>query len=82
MKITKAALISLITDALDAEDPITGESSMDSIPEWDSLGHLSVLTSLDQATDGKASAISELGESSSVDMIFNILKNENLVDES
>jgi len=82
MKITKAALITLITDALDAEDPITGESSMDSIPEWDSLGHLSVLTSLDQATDGKASAISELGESSSVDMIFNILKNENLVDES
>ena len=82
MKITKAALIKLITDALDAEDPITGESSMDSIPEWDSLGHLSVLTSLDQATDGKASEISELGESSSVDMIFNILKNENLVDES
>ena len=81
MKITKAALITLITDALDAEDLITGESSMDSIPEWDSLGHLSVLTSLDQATDGKASAISELGESSSVDMIFNILKNENLVDE-
>jgi len=82
MKITKAALITLITEALDAEDPITGESSMDSIPEWDSLGHLSVLTSLDQATDGKASAISELGESSSVDAIFNILKNENLVDES
>jgi hypothetical protein len=81
MKITKAALITLITDALDAEDLITGESSMDSIPEWDSLGHLSVLTSLDQATDGKASAISELGESSSVDAIFNILKNENLVDE-
>ena len=46
MKITKAALITLITDALDAEDPITGESSMDSIPEWDSLGHLSVLTFL------------------------------------
>ena len=82
MKITKTALIALITDALDAEDLITGESSMDSIPEWDSLGHLSILTSLDQATDGKASAISELGESSSVDAIFNILKNENLVDES
>lgn len=82
MKITKAALITLITDALDAEDPITGESTMDSVPEWDSLGHLSILTSLDQATDGKASAISELGESSSVDMIFNILKNENLVNES
>lgn len=82
MKITKATLITLITDALDAEDPITDESTMDSVPEWDSLGHLSILTSLDQALDGKASAISELGESSSVDMIFNILKNENLVDES
>lgn len=82
MKITKTALIELIKDALDPEDPITDDSSMDTIPEWDSLGHLSILTSLDQVTDGKASEISELGESSSVDMIFNILKNENLVDES
>tara|TARA_B100000795_G_scaffold243462_1_gene207390 strand:+ start:777 stop:1025 length:249 start_codon:yes stop_codon:yes gene_type:complete len=82
MKITKKDLISLITNALEAENQITGESSMDNIPEWDSLGHLSVLTSLDLVTDGKASAISELGDATSVNAIINILKNENLIDES
>lgn len=82
MKITKENLISLITTALDPENKITGESSMDNTPEWDSLGHLSILTSLDSATDGKASAISELGDSTSVNAIINTLKNENLMDES
>ena len=82
MKITKNDLISLITNALEAENQITGESSMDNIPEWDSLGQLSVLTSLDHATEGRASLISELGESTSVNKIFNVLKNADLIDES
>lgn len=82
MKITNKELISLITDALDADDTITLDSSMDNIPEWDSLGHLSILTSLDQATEGKASSVSDLGDSSSVNEIISILKSENLIDES
>jgi acyl carrier protein len=81
MKITKKDLIALITKALDAENVITGESSMDNTSEWDSLGHLSILTSLDQATEGKASAISELGDSSSVNNILNVLKDAGLIDE-
>ena len=82
MKITKEDIITIITDALDADNQITVESSMDNIPEWDSLGHLSVLTSLDKATEGKASAISELGETSSVNEIINVLTNEDLITES
>ncbi len=82
MKMTKDDLISLIKDALDAEEQITYESKMDDIPEWDSLGHLSILTSLDNATDGKASEISELGEAFSVNEIINILSSANLIDES
>ena len=82
MKITTEGLITIITDALDADDVITVDSSMENINEWDSLGHLSVLTSLDQATEGKASAISDLGESSSVKEIISILRKENLIDES
>lgn len=82
MKITNEELITLITDALDADDTITLDSSMDNIPEWDSLGHLSILTSLDQATEGKASGVSDLGDTSSVKEIISILKSENLIDES
>ena len=82
MKITKDELISLITNALDADDVITLDSTMDDISEWDSLGHLSILTSLDEATDGKASSLSELGDSNSVNEIISILEKENLIDES
>ena len=81
MKITKDELISLITNALDADDDITLDSTMDDISEWDSLGHLSILTSL-EATDGKASSLSELGDSSSVNEIISILEKENLINES
>jgi acyl carrier protein len=72
----------MITNALDADDVITLDSTMDDISEWDSLGHLSILTSLDEATDGKASSLSELGDSSSVNEIISILEKENLIDES
>ncbi len=82
MKITTEGLITIITNALVADDVITEDSSADNIPEWDSLGHLSVLTSLDEATEGEASAISDLGDASSVKDIISILKKENLIDES
>ena len=44
MKISKNNLILLIKEAIDADDEITLDSSMENVPEWDSLGHLSVLT--------------------------------------
>ena len=52
----------LIKEALDADDNIDINSSSDNIPEWDSLGHLSVLTALDDPTGGKASSLSDLSE--------------------
>ena len=48
--------------------------------EWDSLGHLSILTALDDATGGKASSISDLGDASSVSEIISILDGESLID--
>ena len=53
MKISKNNLILLIKEAIDADDEITLDSSMENVPEWDSLGHLSVLTALDDSTEGK-----------------------------
>ena len=81
MKISKNNIILLIKEATDADDEITLDSSMENVPEWDSLGHLSVLTALDDATGGKASSISALGDASSVSEIISILGSENLIDE-
>ena len=75
---TKEDLCSLIKNALDADDEIDMNSSSDNIPEWDSLGHLSVLTALDDATGGKASSLSDLSEATSVIKIVNILESNEI----
>ena len=69
----------LIKEALDADDNIDINSSSDNIPEWDSLGHLSVLTALDDATGGKASSLSDLSEATSVTRIVDILKSNEII---
>jgi acyl carrier protein len=76
---TKEDLCSLIKNALDADDEIDMNSSSDNIPEWDSLGHLSVLTALDDATGGKASSLSDLSEATSVIKIVNILESNEII---
>ena len=76
---TKEDLCLLIKNALDADDEIDMNSSSDNIPEWDSLGHLSILTALDQAVDGRASSLSELSDATSVTEIINILESQEII---
>ena len=75
----KDDLFLLIKDALDADDDIDMDSSSENIPEWDSLGHLSVLTALDDATNGKASSLSDLSDATSVSKIVHILESQELI---
>lgn len=75
----KDDLFLLIKDALDADDDIDMDSSSENIPEWDSLGHLSVLTALDDATDGKASSLSDLSDATSISKIVDILESQELI---
>jgi|TARA_B110000305_G_scaffold53294_1_gene58575 acyl carrier protein len=76
---TKDELFLLIKDALDADNEIDINASADNIPEWDSLGHLSVLTALDDATDGKASSLTDLSDATSVTEIVNILEAQEII---
>ena len=76
---TKDELFFFIINALDADDQIDINASADNIPEWDSLGHLSVLTALDDATDGKASSLSDLSDATSVTEIVNILEAQEII---
>jgi acyl carrier protein len=75
----KDDLCTLIKEALDADDNIDINSSSDNVPEWDSLGHLSILTALDDATNGKASSLSDLSEATSVIKIVDILKSNEII---
>ena len=76
---TKNDLFSLIKNALDAEEEIDMDSSAENISEWDSLGHLSVLTALDEATNGKASSLNDLSSAISVIKIIEILESNEII---
>lgn len=76
---TKDEICLLIKVALDADNEIDINASADNIPEWDSLGHLSILTALDQAVDGRASSLSELSDATSVTGIINILESKKII---
>jgi len=74
----KDDLLILIKNALEVEH-IDLSSSMDTIDEWDSLGHLSILSAIDEKLEGKASDVSDLASATSVEKIINILEKNSLM---
>lgn len=52
---------------------------LNEIEEWDSIGHLTLLSNLDKATKGKTSKIKGLGTQKSLKKIWDILKKKELV---
>ncbi|HLB43598.1 MAG TPA: acyl carrier protein [Gammaproteobacteria bacterium] len=58
---------------------ITIESSVGNINEWDSLGHLGILTALDEVFGGKVANIKDMAKADSVRKILRILKNNSLI---
>ena len=52
---------------------IDTKTSSGNTPEWDSLGHLSVLSALDKTTKGKTSKLN-LSQADSFTKLFKILK--------
>ena len=63
----KNDFIAAISSALEVEaDVVTMNLKIGDIPQWDSLGHLTILSSLDNLTHGKAADISNLGSMESL----------------
>ena len=76
----KDELFKLISIALDVDrNKISDETSTDNTEEWDSLGHLSILTALDKSTEGKSGVIKELSSVDSVKKLIEILQKHNLI---
>ena len=76
-------LISIISNALSlSQDDVDENSGTDNLVEWDSLGHLSVLSALDEKTNGKSSDIEGISELDSFKKLKVKLVSEGLMDES
>ena len=70
-------IIELISSALE-DTSISIESTNENVTAWDSLGHLSILSALDGATNGKVSEIRDFNDVSSVIQIVRLFKEHNL----
>ena len=63
----KNDFIVAIASALEVEaDVVTMDLKIEDIPQWDSLGHLTILSYLDNLTHGKAADINNLGSMESL----------------
>ena len=77
---SKDEVISNIEIALELEKgSLNIDTRMGSIEQWDSLGHLTILSSLDILFDGLIGPISNISEAQSVEEILNILIENKLV---
>ena len=70
----------IIEQALDLESgSVTIEDGMDTIEKWDSLGFLTILSTLEERYGNKVAAIDDLSSAKSVRDIVNLLKREAVV---
>jgi acyl carrier protein len=76
----KNEILEIISKALEVDNKkINFDSSIENLDEWDSLGHLSILVSLDKKFNGNLASIKEMASVDSVKSIFKILENNNLI---
>lgn len=72
--ISEEKVISLIAEALEvAENSINLSTKSSDLAEWDSLGHLAILSKISEVIGDQHDASQELASSSSVKEIFNCL---------
>ena len=76
---TRDDLIRIISVALDvSEKQINDDTNNENLEEWDSLGHLAILSAIDKSTNGKASKIETLSSCTSFKELCKTLKKSNL----
>jgi acyl carrier protein len=75
-------LIEKVEGALELDaGSVSMESSSENIEDWDSLGHITILGMLDDATDGASADIVDLTQASSMVEIVQILTDNGLLDQ-
>ncbi len=79
----KNEFLEAIASALEVDiELVNMDLKIDDIPEWDSLGQLTILTQLDDMTSGKADEIPNIGTMESLSEIWSALKEAGLTSEA
>ena len=78
--LTTEEILETVKKALELDRIPSMEDSVDSLEEWDSLGHLSMLVALDKKLNGKAAKLQELGSCQSITQLISILKKNKLIE--
>lgn len=76
--ITRQVLLDAVREALENLD-VEFESNADETDGWDSLGQLSILSKLDEITEGRSSQIQGIALCRSVQQLAEKLKSNNLL---
>ena len=80
MALNTENILEIIENALELSNGVLSiDSVAENIEQWDSLGHLSILVSLDKAYDGQVGKIKEMASADSVTKIVALLRENSLV---
>lgn len=75
-------LFAQVEDALELDaGAVSLESSSENIEAWDSLGHISILGMLDDATNGASADIVDLTQATSMTEIVQIMTDNGLLEK-
>jgi hypothetical protein len=75
-------LFEKVEDALELDaGSVSMESSSENIEDWDSLGHITILGMLDDATEGASADIVELTQATSMAEIVQIMTDNGVLDQ-
>ena len=76
---TDADIFEIIRKALSSTREVTADDSVDTLPQWDSLGQLAILVALDKKLNGKAAGIKKLASCQSIRALIHTLRENNLL---
>ena len=80
-KVTVDNVLEAITQVLKLKiGELQKTSALGDFDSWDSLGHLDILSTLDQLFDGQLGSVNEMASADSVDKIIDALRANSLIE--
>jgi len=80
-KVTEDNVLEAITQVLELKNgELQKTSALGDFDSWDSLGHLDILSTLDQLFNGQLGSVNEMASADSVDKIIDALRANSLIE--
>ena len=80
-KVTEDQVLEAITQVLELKNgELQKTSALGDFDSWDSLGHLDILSTLDQLFNGQLGSVNEMASADSVDKIIDALRANSLIE--